>query len=157
MHSSFRRNTEYSTHPWLYPVPLSHPASLSFRPHLAVGCRCTLSSFPSPVGSQLPELAHTCPSQVYLGFDDYAYGCPLHRCTPSPFPVPPSSLSTLLGQLDVAVPFPPFLLLWAPNSQSLTYLSNAAGPGPLTTRLAEVLVTAAKTPYKTKSEPSNLQ
>lgn len=55
-------------------------------------------------------------------------------------------------QLDVGVPRAPFLLMWSPSSQSLTYLSNAEGPGGATIRLSEILVAAARTPYKTKSE-----
>lgn len=56
------------------------------------------------------------------------------------------------GQLDVAVPRAPFLLMWSPNSQSLTYLSNAEGPGGATIRLSEILVAAATSPHRTKSE-----
>lgn len=52
----------------------------------------------------------------------------------------------------MAVPRAPFLLMWSPNSQSLTYLSNAEGPGGATIRLSEILVAAATSPYKTKSE-----
>ncbi|CAM9742109.1 unnamed protein product [Ascophyllum nodosum] len=54
-------------------------------------------------------------------------------------------------ELDVGVPRPPFLLMWSPDSRSLTYLSNTEGPDGPTIRLAEVLVAAAKTPFKTKS------
>ena len=56
----------------------------------------------------------------------------------------------MLPKLDVSVPRAPFLLMWSPNSQSLTYLSNSEGPDGPTIRLAEVLVAAAKNPFKTK-------
>lgn len=73
-------------------------------------------------------------------------------------PAPPPRAAThfsldplgVLPKLDVSVPRAPFLLMWSPNSQSLTYLSNSEGPDGPTIRLAEVLVAAAKTPFKTK-------